>query len=94
MSEFIKTQCEVCGHEFRKKCEKVCLWESEAPSFYDMFECDGYVGDGVYVEDIFPDYDEDEAEEFYGSDGKLLPQYGCGKCPSCKNRFWFEKVDK
>ena len=100
-----KIQCIECGATFRKKCKRVAMWEHwmvhEARSFYDMYlgpGQDGYITDGVYVQDMFEDYDlislQNESDKFYGEDGKLLPQYGFGKCTRCEFGFWFEKADK
>ena len=80
----------MCGHKFRKKCKKVCVWHEDWSHLREVC-LDGYIGDGVYVSDLET---EREWRKFYKDDGKLLPQYGCGKCPSCKTRFWFEKVDQ
>ena len=87
MSNFIKTECEECGHKFRKKCKKVCLWHEDLPANF------------MYEADLDGDW-----RKFYKDDGELvcglpcftqlLPKYGCGKCPSCKTRFWFKKVDE
>jgi len=93
----IDVKCKICGHDFRKKCKKVCHWEHEAVSFYSMFE-DGYIGEDTFVENIFPDYDEDKEfkiiDKFYDNKGKILPKYGVGKCPYCRNKFWFKRNKK
>lgn len=93
--QMINIECE-CGHNFRKKCKRFCDWEHPAISFVEMFPYDGYISDGIYVDDLYDIWEDDEGsygDEFYDNNGRLLLKYGSGKCPKCHRKFWFEKQD-